>query len=195
MKNESLDYDAKIFAPTKELYQQLSQQATEVYDQVAISANELHVKIAETSLEFYEHPSETASRWQAELTDKSNELYAFVNNEVIPVAKADYQLLVSVATDYGVQTRDSVQFFIDNPRLVTVDAFTAMNQSLMQFFEASVDISAQALENIGAQANEIIGFLSDDPLQGIENLYYDSLSLLLNGYFDMVSSVLVSAPF
>lgn len=192
MNKESINYEAKIFAPTKELYQQLSQKANELFEHAITSTSDLHTKISETSLEFYNHPSETTLRWKAELTEKSNELYSFVNSDVIPAAKADYQQLISVATDYGIQASESIQFFIDHPKLVTVETFNTLNQNLIQFFDSSMGVSAQVLNNIGSQANEIIEFLTMDPLQGIENFYYDSLSLLLNSYFDMVSSLLLS---
>ncbi|NOQ13131.1 MAG: hypothetical protein GQ583_01445 [Methyloprofundus sp.] len=195
MNKESLDYEIKIFAPTKELYQQLSQQANELFEHAVISTQEVHAKIAETGLEFYNHPSQTASRWQTELSGKSDELYTFVNDNVIPAAKADYQHLISVATDYGVQARESIQFFIDNPKLVTVETFSRFNQGLIHFFDSSMNVSTQVLNDIGAQAGEIIDFLSNDPLQGIESLYYDSLSVLLNSYFDVVSSLLLSATY
>lgn len=195
MNTANLNYETKIFAPTKELYQQLSQQANELLEHALISTNDMHTKIAEASMELYNHPSETTSRWKAELTEKSNELYSFVNTDVIPAAKADYQHLLNTATDYSTQVRGTVQFFIDHPKLVTAEAFNALNQGLIQFFNASINVSAQALENISTQANDIVEFLTMDPLQGIENLYYDSLSFLLNSYFDMVSSLLLSANF
>ncbi|NOQ14619.1 MAG: hypothetical protein GQ583_09120 [Methyloprofundus sp.] len=192
MKNPSLNYEEKIIAPTKELYQQLNLQVNELFQNMAVSANELHSRVAEMGLELYNNPSETASRWQVELTGKGNEIYAHAINDVMPAVKADYQHWVSVTTDYGTQLQMSVQYFMDNPELVTADAFNALNQGLMHFFEVSKNVSAQVLDDIRVQASEIIELLIDSPMQAMEGIYYDSLSGLLNSYFEVVSSLLVS---
>ena len=192
MKTESLNYEEKILVPTKELYQQLSQQASALFEQMSTSTAELHASISETSLEFYNHPTETSLRWKSELSNKTNELYAYVNNDVIPAAKMDYQHLLNTATDYSLQTKNAIQFFIDNPKLLTQEAFTAINQSVILFLDQSKITFTQVIQDINSQANEIIQFLTDQPLQGIENIYYDSLAGLLNGYFEIVSSLLVT---
>lgn len=195
MKNPSLNYEEKIIAPTKELYQQLNLQANELFQNMLVSANELHSKVAEMGLELYNNPSETATRWQVELTDKGNEIYAHAINDMIPAVKADYQHWASVTADFGTQLQMSVQYFMDNPELVTADAFSALNQSLIHFFQISKNVSAQVLDDIGTQASEIIELLIDNPMQTMEGIYYDSLSVLLNSYFDVVSSLLLSATY
>jgi len=189
-----IDYEAKIIIPTRELYQELSTQAGELFSQAKHAALELHTKISELSMELYNHPIETTARWQAAATDKGNELYTLFNTKLIPEAKADYQYLVNITIDYGSQFRAAIQVFLDNPEAVTVKAFTLLNLGLMEFLNQSLHVSSTALNEITTKADKIITLLLDRPLQTIENIYYDSLSLLLNSYFDMVSSLINSFP-
>ncbi|MCF7969616.1 MAG: hypothetical protein K9L22_00430 [Methylococcaceae bacterium] len=192
MSIEDLDYQAKIIAPSKQLYAQLSEQANELLAQAKESALELHAKVAETSLGFYEHPVETATRWQAEATEKGNQLYATFNDNILPAVKADYEQLIVTLVDYGLQSRQSFQVFLDNPEQMTVEAFTAFNQSLSAFIEHSLKVSSLMLNELSSKASEIISLLIEQPMETIEAFYYQSLTTLLNSYFDIVSSALVS---
>lgn len=192
MNTENLDYHAKVVAPSKQLYEQLSTQADEFIAQAKESALELHARVAESSLEFYQHPTETATRWQAIAVDKGNEYYATLNNEIIPKLQADYQHLASNVADYGIQSRQSFQFFIDHPEKVTVEAFSSLNQALITFLDRSMDVSAMILDNLSAKATEIINLLIEQPIETMENIYYESLASLLNSYFEVVSSLIAT---
>lgn len=189
MSIEDLDYQEKIIAPTKQLITQLSEQANVLLAQAKESALELHDKVAEVGLEFYEHPVETATRWQAEATEKSNELYATFNDNILPAVKADYDQLIVTLVDYGLQSRQSLQVFLDNPEQITVEAFTALNQSLSTYIDNALNVSSLVLNDLSSKADEIISLLIEQP---IETLYYQTLTNLLNSYFDIVSSALVS---
>lgn len=192
MSIEDLDYQEKIIAPTKQLITQLSKQANELLAQAKESALELHDKIAEVGLEFYEHPVETATRWQAEATEKSNELYATFNDNILPAVKADYDQLIVTLVDYGLQSRQSLQVFLDNPEQITVEAFTALNQSLSTYIDNALNVSSLVLNDLSSKADEIISLLIEQPIETMETLYYQTLTNLLNSYFDIVSSALVS---
>ncbi|OQK18438.1 hypothetical protein AU255_11655 [Methyloprofundus sedimenti] len=192
MSIEDLNYQAKIIAPTKQLYAQLSKQANELLAQAKESVLELHAKVAETGLEFYEHPIDTATRWQAEATEKGNQLYADFNDNILPAVKADYDQLIVTMIDYGLQSRQAFQVFLDNPEQITVEAFTALNQSIMFYLNKTLDISLVALKGVSDKADEIISLLIKQPMETMEAFYYQSLTALLNSYFDIVSSALVS---
>ncbi|WP_428356533.1 hypothetical protein [Methyloprofundus sp.] len=193
MNPENLDYQAKIITPSKQLYQQLSTQADELFAQAKESAIELHAQIAESGLDLYQHPTETATRWQAQAVEKGNELYSILNTEIIPSAQADYIQLVSNVTNYGIRSRESFQVFLDNPEKVTVEAFTAFNQALTLFIDKSVNVSSIILDELSAKADEIITLLIEQPIQTVENIYYDSLATLLNNYFEIVSSLIITS--
>lgn len=192
MNTENLDYHAKVVAPSKQLYEQLSTQANEFIAQAKESALELHAQLAESSLEFYQHPTETATRWQAIAVNKGNEYYAMLNNEIIPQLQADYQHLASNATDYGIQSRQAFQFFLDHPEQVTVEAFTSLNQALLTFFDQSMNVSAMVLDDLSLKATEIVNLLIEQPMVTMENIYYESLAALINSYFEIVSSLIAT---
>lgn len=187
-----MNYEAKIITPTQQLYQELSLQAGELFEQIKISAIELHQQVAESGIELYNHPTETATRWQAQASAKADEAYAVFNSEIVPVVKADYQQLINNVTDLGSRTQTALQFFIDNPEKVTVEAFSSFNHALIAILDKSISISAEMLNIITAQANKIISLLVEHPIETMENLYYESLATLLNGYYDIVSTMLVS---
>jgi len=192
MNASNINYDEKIITPTKELYQHLSQQANELFERAAISGNELHASIASASTEFYNMPVETSLRWKSEIADKGNEFYTYLNTDIIPSAQADYQQFISTASDYNTQAQDAIQFFIDHPKMVTLDTFNMLNQSVNLFIDSSINISAKAIDSLSLQATHIIDFLSNQPIQGLENLYYETLALLLNSYFSVISSLLIN---
>lgn len=192
MSIEDLDYQAKVIVPTKQLYAQISEQANQLLAQAQESALELQAKIAESGLEFYDHPVDTASRWQAEVTEKTNQLYVNFNDTILPAVKADYDQLLVTLVDYGMQSRQSLQAFWDNPEQMTVEAFTAVNQGFMFYLNKTLDISLIALNNLTSKADEIINLLIEQPMETMEAFYYQSLTTLLNSYFDIVSSALVS---
>lgn len=190
MNAENIDYQTKVIFPTQQLYQQLSSQASELFEQTKESALELHAKVAKSGLQLYEHPTETATLWKEQAIDKSNELYATFNNDIAPVVKADYQQLIGTLADYGLQSQQSFQIFLDNPEKVTVEAFTTLNNALITFFEKSLDVSALMLDTITTKAEEIINLLIQQPIQTMEDIYYQTLSALLNSYFDIISSLI-----
>ncbi len=192
MSIEDLDYQAKVIVPTKQLYAQISEQANQLLAQAQESALELQAKIAESGLEFYDHPVDTATRWQAEATQKTNQLYTTFNDTILPAVKADYEQLIVTLVDYGMQSRQSLQAFLDNPEQMTVEAFTAVNQGFMFYLNKTLDISLIALNNLTNKADEIINLLIEQPMETMETFYYQSLTTLLNSYFDIVSSALVS---
>ncbi|RLA18087.1 MAG: hypothetical protein DRQ62_14185 [Gammaproteobacteria bacterium] len=192
MSIEDLDYQAKIITPTQQLFDQISEQANALLVQAKESALELHAKVSETGLELYEHPVETATRWQAEATEKGNQLYATFNDNILPAVKADYDQLIVTLVDYGLQSRQSFQVFLDNPEQITVEAFTALNQSLSTYIDKTLDVSSLILNDLSNKAGEIISLLIEQPMETMEAFYYQSLTNLLNSYFDIVSSALVS---
>jgi len=192
MNASNINYDEKIITPTKELYQLLSQQANALFERAAISGNELHASIANATTEFYDAPVETSLRWKGEITDKGNEFYAHLNTDIIPSAQADYQQFVSVASDYSSQAQNAIQFFIDHPKMVTVDTFNTLNHGINVFIDSSISLSAKTIDALNLQVTNIIDFLSNQPIQGLENIYYESLALLLNSYFNIVSSLLIN---
>lgn len=191
MNPETLDYQTKVVAPSQQLYQQLSMQAHDLYLQAKSSALQLHSDIAKSTLEFYQHPTETATRWQLQAIESGNKLYATFNNEIIPSVHADYQQLAINVANYAIQSRKSFQSFLDNPEKVTVETFTAFNQALIAFLDKTIDVSAEVLKEISATATEIINLLITQPVESMESFYYQTLTTLLNGYFNLISSFLV----
>ncbi len=192
MSIKDLDYQAKVIAPTQQLYIQLSEQASVLFTQVKESAIDFHAKVSEMGLEIYEQPVETATRWQTEAVEKSNQLYVIVNDNILPAIKDDYDKIMISITDYGLQSYQSFQMFLDNPEKITVEAFTEFNQSLSTYLDKALDVSSIILNNLTNKADEIINLLIEQPIEAMKDFYYQSLTNLLNSYFDIISSVLVS---
>ena len=90
---------------------------------------------------------------------KGNKVYTTFNNEIVPTVITNYQQLLISMTDYSTQAQEALQFFLDNPNKVTVEAFTSLNQALIVFINQSFDASALVLNSISNKASEIINLL------------------------------------
>jgi len=192
MDYRGLDYETKVSIPTQQLFQQLKAQANTLFENTKQSAIELHDQVAESSLALYEHPVETATRWQNFTVERSNQLYANVSNEIIPTVQTRYQDLIFSISDYGTRSRQALQPLLDNPEQVTLQAFTKLNHEVDILVSQVTTISTASLAQLSEQAEKIISLLLKQPIQAMEAFYYNSLTALLNGYFEIVSSLLVS---
>jgi hypothetical protein len=76
---------------------------------------------------------------------------------------------------------------------ITVEAFTALNQSLSTYIDNALNVSSLVLNDLSSKADEIISLLIEQPIETMETLYYQTLTNLLNSYFDIVSSALFIA--
>jgi len=184
------DFATKVSLPSKQLYSEVGSSLAEIWGDTKSAASDVHQKIAEVSVEFYDAPLVTASRWKEELTVKSNDMYTVVNSEIIPKIQSDYQNLASDLATYGMRTQESLQVFIDNPTQITAESFNQVSQALQVYFKQFSQVSSEWLNELGSQSGQIVNLLLEQPMSTLEAVYYDSLSVLLNSYFVLVSSML-----
>ncbi|NOQ16550.1 MAG: hypothetical protein GQ581_05785 [Methyloprofundus sp.] len=64
-----------------------------------------------------------------------------------------------------------------NPEKVTVEAFSNLNHALIAILDKSMTLSAGVLNTITEQADKIISLLVEQPIETMENLYYESLTI------------------
>ncbi|SHE23136.1 hypothetical protein [methanotrophic endosymbiont of Bathymodiolus puteoserpentis (Logatchev)] len=60
------------------------------------------------------------------------------------------------------------------------------------YIDNALNVSSLVLNDLSSKADEIISLLIEQPIETMETLYYQTLTNLLNSYFDIVSSALVS---
>ena len=191
-KHMNIDYENKIVIPTQQLYQSLSVQTNQLFEQIKNTAIELHEQVAQAGLELYNHPSETAIRWQAQVSTKADEAYATFNSEILPTVTANYHQLINNAADLNSRAQDALQFFINNPEKVTMEAFSSLSQAITLIMDKSMNVSADMLSTLSTQADKIISLLLEQPIETMESIYYDSLTALLNGYYNTITAILTS---
>jgi hypothetical protein len=63
---------------------------------------------------------------------------------------------------------------------------------LSTYIDNALNVSSLVLNDLSSKADEIISLLIEQPIETMETLYYQTLTNLLNSYFDIVSSALVS---
>ncbi len=108
MAFEYLDLENKLYIPTQTLITQFQNELMSLYLVIHQSLIDAHCTVALLSREWYNNPMDTTSQWFELSVNYGSELYAKVDNDLIPKAEVEYEEVLSAVNDFGVKTRESI---------------------------------------------------------------------------------------
>jgi hypothetical protein len=213
-----LDVKNKLILPSTELYRQISFKVNALYQDIHNSLINAHSVVATASKQVYEHPFETLTAWYEQTAYAGNTLYAQVQASVLPVYQ-DWQVKVSAGKQ---ATGQYLQAFWENPEqvtLVTIEPLTryvaAIGVQSERYWQLLLDNPEQLLASVLAPVTgylasltqeteavlisgyyvlaELFSLLMKQPSVTLQALYHNTLSALLEAYFDIISSLLAIA--
>lgn len=199
-------------------YDQVNLQMNTLYRDVSNTAAEVQSSVAAIAKRIYEHPGETAAALYEQAGNKSTALYTEIQAEVQPVYQ-HWQVNISTAKDKTVQ---SLQAFLDHPQEATLEVLkpvtsnaAAASEQAERYLQLFMDNPEQFLVSAVAPAanylslqtesaktalintyyalGDMFGLLASQPTAALHAMYTKALSALLDVYFDVISSLLVTA--
>ncbi|WP_031434155.1 hypothetical protein [Methylomarinum vadi] len=188
MAFEFLDLENKMYIPTQQLLNQFRKDLVGLPGTIRENLIQLHHEAAVLGREFYAAPLDTLTRWYDQAVIYGTELYAGFFENIIPQVEANYQEIASMTTDWVGRTRDNINYMVENPQQITTEAIQTMTENLT----AVGNLSKEMVEELQDKTAEIIALLLDHPWQTLESGAMDLLANLLDGYFELVSSLLAT---
>ncbi|TAN65940.1 MAG: hypothetical protein EPN17_15410 [Methylobacter sp.] len=213
-----LDLENKLILPTTQLYGQVSFQLNALYQDIRSVLIDAHSVVAAAAKQVYAHPVETLTAWYDQAAYTGGALYAQVQTAVLPVyrdwqvqvntgkeatgrylqafwdnpeqvAAATFEPVTQYVTSVATQSGQYWQMFIDNPEQFTASALSPVSSYLASLSE---DAEAVLISSYYALA-DLFSVLMAQPSATLQALYRNTLSALLDVYFDVISSLLVMA--
>lgn len=181
-----LDLENKLYLPTRELYSNLGLQLNELYQHIKTVLFDVHAQMAAAAKQFYAHPVETASQWYAQGVDYGTTTFAQLNEVYMPKVEALYERMTAEATQFGHQAGEFWQAFYDHPQATVASLVEPMTNYANQALEVSEDY----LISIYSAMLELIDLLMEQPAETLEAVYQSTLAALLDGYYQLISSLL-----
>jgi hypothetical protein len=212
-----LDVENKLILPTKTLYNQTTFQLNSLYQDISSALINAHDIVAIHTKQLYLNPTKTLSVWYDQATAMSTAYYTQAQAVVLPVYE-NWQAKLNTSKEKVIQ---NFQVFWDNPEQVTVATFQPLAQYVTdatkqssQYLKLFMDNPEQFLSSAFAPVTYYLSSLSDDaeailissyyaladlskllleqPSATIQSIYHNALSALLDTYFDIISSLLVT---
>lgn len=210
-----LDVENKLILPTKALYNQVSFQFHALYQDISSALSNAYDFVAIHTRQLYIHPTKTLSVWYDQAAAMSTTYYTQAQAAVSPVYQ-NWQVQLDASKE---AITENFQAFWNNPEQVTVETFqpvmqfvtTATEQS-SQYLKLLLDNPEQFMASAFAPVTHYLSSLSEDaeamlissyyaladlfklmleqPSATLESLYHNTLSSLLDVYFDIISSLL-----
>lgn len=213
-----LDLENKLILPTTKLYDQVGFQLNTLYQDIRSILIDAHYVVSATAKQVYEHPVETMTAWYNQAVYTGTTLYAQAQAAVAPVYQ-QWQVQVNSSKD---KTTRFLQAFWDNPEQVTRTTVepvtryvTAVAKQSEQYWQVFIDNPEQFMANALAPVTGYLTSLTNDaeavlissyyaladlfsmlmaqPSATVQALYRNTLSALLDVYFDVISSLLIIA--
>lgn len=213
-----LDLENKLILPTTQLYDQVSFQLNTLYQDIRSVLIDAHSVAAAAAKQVYAHPAATLSAWYDQAVFTGGALYAQTQAAVLPIYR-DWQIQVNKSTE---ATSQYLQAFWDNPErvtLATVEPVTRYVTSVAtqsgQYWHLFIDNPEQfavaalapitgylasfskdaevVLINSYYALADLFRLLMAQPSTTLQAVYHNTLSALLEVYFDVISSLLVMA--
>lgn len=188
MSFEYLDLENKLYIPTQSLITQIHYSLINIYGFIRQFLIDANSTVAALGLEWYDNPIDTTVSWYEQSVIYGADLYARVLDELLPQTQATYIEMLAVANNISMNTIDSIYHIIDNPEQVSAETIESMTETLSM----ASDISLELVNELQSKSAEIIALLLEQPMQTLEAAYMELLSSLLNGYFELVSNILLS---
>jgi hypothetical protein len=205
---KQLDIESKLIEPTSRLVAQLNAQLNSLYVETEAKLRELHTEIAIISKQAYEQPVETFTALYDQSVEECNEVYVLFREEVLPKAEVVCQQIAAKVSDAGDKTLAFGQALLDDPQATVASSVDKISVS----FNTGLDASQAIIDTISAQltawssmamqvteenalslyyaAGEILKLLLEQPWETVQALFYNTLSSLLDVYFQAVSSLI-----
>ncbi|MBE0435050.1 MAG: hypothetical protein IBX56_04515 [Methylomicrobium sp.] len=181
-----LDLENKLILPTRELYANVSLQLNELYQHIKAVLIDWHGEMAATAKQFYAHPVETTSQWYAQAVDQGAQMYARLNEVYLPKAEAVYEQSLAEAAQLGRQAGEHWQAFYDHPQATVA----TLVEPVTNYANHALEVSEAYLMSIYSAMLELFDLLLEQPSQTLEAVYQNALAGLLDGYYQLVSSLL-----
>lgn len=213
-----LDLENKLILPTQKLFSQVSFQLNSLYQDIRSALVDAHHFVATAAKQVYEQPLPTLTAWYEQAASGSRILYAQTQSTVLPIYQ-DWQVKLEAGKE---QAGQYWQAFWENPEQVTVAAFEPLTryvagvadqsgrywQAFMEdpeafmttafapitaYLSAFSDEAEAVLTGSYYALADFFSLLMAQPSATVQALYRNTLSSLLDIYFDLVSSLLVLA--
>jgi len=213
-----LDLENKLILPTTKLYGQVSFQLNALYNDIRSVLIDAHHVVSAAAKQVYDHPVATMTAWYEQAVYTGTALYAQAQTTVSPV----YQHWQAQVIARKEKTTHSLQAFWDNPEQVTRATFepvtryvTAVAGQSEQYWQMFMDNPEQFMLTALAPVTGYLSSLTHDaeavlissyyaladlfsllmaqPTATVQALCRNTLSAMLDVYFDVISSLLVIA--
>jgi len=205
---KQLDIESKLIEPTSRLVAQLNAQLSSLYVETEAKLRDLHTEIATLSKQAYEQPVETFTALYDQSIEECNEVYVLFREDVLPKAEIACQQLAAKISDVGDKTLAFGQALLDDPQTTVAKSVDKISVS----FNTGLDASQAIIDTINVQlatwssmalqiteenalslyyaAGAILKLLLEQPWETVQALFYNTLSSLLDVYFQAVSSLI-----
>jgi len=216
--HRELDLENKLILPTAKLYNQAVFQLNALYQDIRSVLIDTHSVIAAAAKQVYAHPVETLTAWYDQSVQTGTVLYAQAQATALPVYQG-WQVKFNVGREKAGQY---LQAFWDNPEQAAATAFEpvsryatgaaekstlywqAFSDNPEQFMASAFAPVSHYLASLTEEAEALLlgsyyalvdlsGLLMAQPSATFQALYRNTLSALLDVYFDVISSLLVIA--
>lgn len=213
-----LDLENKLVLPTAKLVAQVKAQLNDGYQGMLNSLADANSFVATSAQQLYAHPVETSSDWFWQIPNGSADLVAQAQSAILPL----YQHWQAQISTGKARTIQAFQAFWDNPQLATLETFAPTTQLAAkaygilerdlqflldnpgQYLVATFSPATAYLASVAGSAKimltasyatlaDALALIKDQPSVAFKALYHNTLSALLDGYSDAVSSLLVMA--
>lgn len=212
---QPLDWENKLFVPTINLYNQAAFQFNTLYESIRKLLIDAHTHVAMLAKQVYAQPRETLTAWYEQATYTTTALYTDVQSHVQPVYQ-DWMTQFVVGKE---QADRFLQAFWRNPEQVALETLaplkahvttiTAYSEQylqqvfadpepfllnafapMMNYLNSFMETAEAALISTYYALLELFKLLMAQPLETLKALYQNTLSALLDVYFDAISSLL-----
>lgn len=213
-----LDLENKLVLPSHQLYGQMSFQVKALYQDIHDLLISAHEVIALTAKHAYENPVTTFTAWYDQATQFSTNSYAQVHSTLLPlfqdwqgqftvakqeagqyfqafrenpeqVAQATFEPVTRLALAVTEQSEQHWHLFLQSPEQFISDLLAPISSFVKTF---SADAEANLISSYYALAG-VVDMLLAQPVVALRAMYSNTLSVLLDVYFDIISSMLVLA--
>ncbi|MDD5275895.1 MAG: hypothetical protein PHR16_07405 [Methylovulum sp.] len=216
--NRQLDLENKLILPTRQLYNQVSWQLKTLYQAIRDLLIDVHSTVATLARQVYDQPVPTLTAWYEQAAQAGSIYYAQTEAVLMPVYH-DWQIKLSAGTEktgqylqalwdnpkqvatttlepvtqYVVtaagQSAQYLQQLLDDPELFVANALAPLSNYLSVFSEAAQATLLSSYYALAELSSQLIG----QPSATLQAVYHNTLSALLEVYFEVISSLLVMA--
>lgn len=186
LANKSLDFENKFYQPTLQLAIQIQNQINSIYHDIQQALTTWHGVLAVEAQRMYEVPGVTASEWYARMTGYGHVIYDTFTKELLPKAESVYEQEVAELGLLGQQLQEFWLAFYDDPETIATQWLEPIAVNL----NAAFNISQGYLLGMYSALIDLFNLLLEQPGATLTAVYQNTINALLNGYFELISTLL-----